>query len=179
MGKAQVGLLHPGEMGAAVGACLVAAGHPVFWASTGRGPVTAARAEAAGLRDAATAGALARRADVILSIAPPQAALDVARSVAGSAAPGFGGVYVDANAISPGTAGEVARIVEAGGGHDVDGGGIGGPPPGPGGIRRGRRGRAAGHIARGDSPGPPPVSLGAPACPCREPAPWKSGICSP
>src|ERR1035441_9862995 len=135
MGKAQVGLLHPGEMGAAVGACLVAAGHPAFWASTGRGPVTAARAEAAGLRDAATVGALAWQADVILSICPPHAALDVARSVAGSAAPGFGGVYVDANAISPGTAGEAARIVEAGGGHYVDGGVIGLPPPGPGRTR--------------------------------------------
>jgi 3-hydroxyisobutyrate dehydrogenase-like beta-hydroxyacid dehydrogenase len=135
MGKAQVGLLHPGEMGAAVGACLVATGHPVFWASTGRGPVTAARAEAAGLRDAATVGALARQADVILSICPPDAALDVARSVAGSAAPGFGGVYVDANAISPGTAGEIARIVEAGGGHYVDGGIIGLPPSVPGRTR--------------------------------------------
>ena len=135
MGKAQVGLLHPGEMGAAVGACLVAAGHPVFWASTGRGPVTAARAEAAGLRDAATVGALAWQADVILSICPPHAALDVARSVAGSAAPGFGGVYVDANAISPGTAGEAARIVEAGGGHYVDGGIIGLPPSVPGSTR--------------------------------------------
>jgi 3-hydroxyisobutyrate dehydrogenase-like beta-hydroxyacid dehydrogenase len=135
MGEAQIGLLHPGEMGAAVGACLVATGHPVFWASTGRGPVTAARAEAAGLRDAATAGALARQADVILSICPPHAALDVARSVAGSAAPGFGGVYVDANAISPGTAGEVARIVEAGGGHYVDGGIIGLPPSVPGRTR--------------------------------------------
>ncbi len=135
MGKAQVGLLHPGEMGAAVGACLVATGHPVFWASTGRGPVTAARAEAAGLRDAATVGALARQADVILSICPPDAALDVARSVAGSAAPGFSGVYVDANAISPGTAGEIARIVEAGGGHYVDGGIIGLPPSVPGRTR--------------------------------------------
>ena len=135
MGKAQVGLLHPGEMGAAVGACLVATGHPVFWASTGRGPVTAARAEAAGLRDAATVGALAWQADVILSICPPHAALDVARSVAGSAAPGFGGVYVDANAISPGTAGEAARIVEAGGGHYVDGGIIGLPPSVPGSTR--------------------------------------------
>ena len=146
MGKAQVGLLHPGEMGAAVGACLVAAGHPVFWASTGRGPVTAARAEAAGLRDAATVGALAWQADVILSICPPHAALDVARSVAGSAAPGFGGVYVDANAISPGTAGEAARIVEAGGGHYVDGGIIGLPPSVPGSTRLYLSGARAGEV---------------------------------
>jgi 3-hydroxyisobutyrate dehydrogenase-like beta-hydroxyacid dehydrogenase len=146
MGKAQIGLLHPGEMGAAVGACLVAAGHPVFWASTGRGPATAARAEAAGLRDAGTVGALARQADVILSICPPHAALDVARSVAGSAAPGFGGVFVDANAIAPGTAEEVARIVEAGGGDYVDGGIIGLPPSVPGRTRLYLSGARAGEV---------------------------------
>jgi len=128
MSQEQIGLLHPGEMGAAVGGCLAAAGHPVLWASAGRGPGTAARAEAAGLRDAGTVGKLARQAGVIVSICPPHAALDVARSVAGTAAPGFGGVFVDANAISPGTAEEVARIVEAGGAHYVDGGIIGPPP---------------------------------------------------
>jgi coenzyme F420 hydrogenase subunit beta len=42
---------------------------------------------------------------VILSICPPHAALDVARAVEG-----FDGVYVDANAISPMRAQEVAAI---------------------------------------------------------------------
>jgi 3-hydroxyisobutyrate dehydrogenase-like beta-hydroxyacid dehydrogenase len=135
MGQAQIGLLHPGEMGAAVGGCLVAGGHPVLWASAGRGPATSARAAAAGLRDAGTVAALSRQADVILSICPPHAALDVARSVARSAAGGFGGVFVDANAISPGTAQEVARIVEAEGAGYVDGGIIGPPPSVPGRTR--------------------------------------------
>jgi 3-hydroxyisobutyrate dehydrogenase-like beta-hydroxyacid dehydrogenase len=147
MGEAQIGLLHPGEMGAAVAGCLAAAGHPVLWASAGRGPATAARAGAAGLRDAGTATALARRAGVILSVCPPHAALDVSRSVAGSAAPGFGGVYVDANAVSPGTAREIARIVEAGGAHYVDGGIIGPPPAVPGRTRLYLSGARAAEVA--------------------------------
>jgi hypothetical protein len=46
------------------------------------------------------------------------------------AAAGFTGVYADANAISPGTAGQVRAVVEAAGARYVDGG-IVGPPPGP------------------------------------------------
>src|SRR5579871_4793600 len=107
MNEATVGLLHPGEMGAAVGQCLVAAGHRVLWVPDGRGPASAARAAGAGLT--AVPGGLAelvREAEVIVSVCPPHAALDVARQVAG-----FGGVYVDANAVSPATAREIARIV--------------------------------------------------------------------
>jgi 3-hydroxyisobutyrate dehydrogenase-like beta-hydroxyacid dehydrogenase len=117
-----VGLLHPGEMGSAVGAALRQRGHPVLWASADRSEATARRAAEAGLEDAGTVEELARRSDVILSICPPHAALDVARSVAG-----FAGVFVDANAIAPETAREVARIV----GRCVDGGIVGSPPQPP------------------------------------------------
>jgi 3-hydroxyisobutyrate dehydrogenase-like beta-hydroxyacid dehydrogenase len=68
-----------------------------------------------------------RTSDVILSVCPPHAALDVARSVAG-----FDGLFVDANAVSPATARELAAVVEDGGGRFVDGGIVGGPPPSPG-----------------------------------------------
>jgi len=119
-----IGLLHPGEMGAAVGRCLTASGNTVLWASEGRGPQTAARARAAGLADAGTAAEVADRAEVIFSICPPHAALDVAWAVQG-----FGGLYVDANAISPATAREVALMVEEGGATYIDGGIIGAPPP--------------------------------------------------
>src|SRR5258708_26109692 len=37
-----IGLLHPGEMGAAVGRCLAGRGYLVLWASAGRGPQPAA-----------------------------------------------------------------------------------------------------------------------------------------
>jgi 3-hydroxyisobutyrate dehydrogenase-like beta-hydroxyacid dehydrogenase len=125
-----IGLLHPGEMGAAVGRCLTGAGYSVLWASDGRGPQTAARARAAGLDDAGTVAEVADRADVIFSICPPHAALDVAWAVQG-----FGGLYVDANAISPATAREVALMVEEGGATYIDGGIIGLPPAAAGTTR--------------------------------------------
>jgi hypothetical protein len=121
-----IGVLHPGEMGAAVGACLVQRGLTVLWASAGRSAATADRAAAAGLRDVGTASEMSSQADVILSVCPPHAALEVAGSVAG-----FRGIYVDANAVSPATTREVAGIVTAGGASYVDGGIIGAPPRSP------------------------------------------------
>src|SRR2546427_749617 len=106
-------------MGAALGAVL----GEVLWASSGRSPETSGRAEAAGLTDARTVDELVRRSDVILSVCPPHAALDVARSVAG-----FDGVFLDANAVSPATARAIAAEIETGGGRFVDGGIIGPPP---------------------------------------------------
>ena len=125
-----IGLLHPGEMGAAVGRCLTGAGHTVLWASYGRGKETIVRAVAAGLTAGATPRQLAAEAGVILSICPPHAALDVAWAVHG-----FTGLYVDANAISPGTAREVAQLITSNGGRYVDGGIIGPPPVTPGSTR--------------------------------------------
>ncbi|HET6550317.1 MAG TPA: NAD(P)-binding domain-containing protein, partial [Solirubrobacter sp.] len=98
MSETTIGVLHPGEMGAAIAAALAATGADVLWASDGRSEATAARAGRAGLRDAGDAAAVARAADVLLSVCPPHAAAAVARSVAG-----FEGVYVEANAVSPGT----------------------------------------------------------------------------
>jgi 3-hydroxyisobutyrate dehydrogenase-like beta-hydroxyacid dehydrogenase len=138
-----IGLLHPGEMGAAVGRCLRDRGHVVLWASAGRGPATAARAAAAGLIDADTVTEIASRCDVIVSVCPPHAALDAARQVAGA---GFGGLYLDANAISPATAREVAGIVAGGGAGYVDGGIIGTPPVAPGFIRLYLSGPRAGEV---------------------------------
>jgi 3-hydroxyisobutyrate dehydrogenase-like beta-hydroxyacid dehydrogenase len=121
---ATVGLLHPGEMGAAVGGCLVSVGHTVLWDPAGRSRASTGRALAAELTgvDLAT---LVARSSVILSVCPPHAALDVAGLVAGT---GYKGVYVDANAISVATAARVAAVVEAGGATYVDGGIIGMPP---------------------------------------------------
>jgi 3-hydroxyisobutyrate dehydrogenase-like beta-hydroxyacid dehydrogenase len=112
-------------MGSALGASLVGCGHAVVWASTGRSEATRRRAEEAGLADAGSIDELVRRCDVVISVCPPHAARDVAESV-GSL--GFGGVYVDANAVAPATAREVGAIVERGGTAFVDGG-IVGPPP--------------------------------------------------
>ena len=112
-----VGLLHPGEMGTAVGAALSAAGHEVLWVSAGRSEATRARAQA--FTDAGTTVELIARAEVVFSVVPPHAALDVAESL-----PPFAGIYVDANAVSPATAARVGATVD----RFVDGGIIGGPP---------------------------------------------------
>ena len=125
-----IGVLHPGEMGAAVAACLVGRGGTVLWASAGRSKATADRADAVALTDAGTTQELVRRSDVVFSVCPPHGALDVARSVAG-----FRGIFVDANAVSPDTAREIRAVVETGGARFVDGGIIG-PPPGPSAIAR-------------------------------------------
>ena len=128
MAMKTVALLHPGEMGAAIGACLRGRGLRVVWASAGRSAATRTRANAAGLEDL---GALQRAlgaADIVLSVCPPHGALELAREVAGH---GFKGVYVDANAVSPATVRNIGRVVEAAEATFVDGGIIG-PPPVPG-----------------------------------------------
>ena len=142
-----IGLLHPGEMGAAVGQCLVGNGYPVLWMPEGRSAATAARAQAAGLTAADGLADLVGRADIIISVCPPHAALDVAGQVAGTAGSGgpeagsagrptrLGRIFVDANAISPATTRKVAAIVAAGGAAYVDGGIIGAPPVAPGHTR--------------------------------------------
>jgi 3-hydroxyisobutyrate dehydrogenase-like beta-hydroxyacid dehydrogenase len=121
-----VGLLHPGEMGSSVAAALRSRGETVLWASSGRSAATAERAERAGLEDAGDAAELCRRCEVLLSVCPPHAAVEVAQ-----AANGFTGIYVDANAISPATARSIAQL------HDrfVDGGIVGPPPDQPGTTR--------------------------------------------
>ena len=124
MDELVVGVLHPGEMGAAIAAALRRSGTEVLWASSGRSQATARRAGEAGLADAGSVTNLAGGSVVILSVCPPHAALDVARSIGR-----FEGIYVDANAVSPTTAREIAGVIEAGGGRFVDGG-IVGPPPG-------------------------------------------------
>jgi 3-hydroxyisobutyrate dehydrogenase-like beta-hydroxyacid dehydrogenase len=127
-----IGLLHPGEMGASVGAAARAGGGRVLWVSEGRGADTRQRATAAGLEDAGTLRALVGASDVVLSVCPPHAAGEVARQVAGH---GFRGLYVDGNAVAPATARAIEGIVRAAGATYVDGGLIGPPPDRPGTTR--------------------------------------------
>lgn len=139
-----VGLLHPGEMGTAVGASVVASGARVLWVSEGRGETTAARAREIGLQDAGTLAALARSAEIVLSVAPPHAALDVARAMM---AQGFRGIYVDGNAVAPETARQIAALVEGAGARFVDGGIIGPANRVPGAARLYLSGDGAPEVA--------------------------------
>jgi 3-hydroxyisobutyrate dehydrogenase-like beta-hydroxyacid dehydrogenase len=112
----RVGLLHPGEMGVAIGAVLVERGHEVLWLPRGRSETTARRAADARLTSVGTLAG----AEVILSVCPPHAALDVARSVRGTKA-----LVIDANAVSPATAQRIGELI----GDRWADGGIVGPPP--------------------------------------------------
>lgn len=101
----RIGLLYPGEMGAAVGS---AAKPEVLWASAERSEATAKRAGAAGFTDVGSVEQLVETSDVILSICPPAIAEETAERVFGL---GFDGIYVEANAISPK---RMRRIAELG-----------------------------------------------------------------
>jgi 3-hydroxyisobutyrate dehydrogenase-like beta-hydroxyacid dehydrogenase len=133
-----VGLLHPGEMGAALGAVLSGRGESVLWASSGRSAATAERARAAGLEDVGTVDELAGRSDLVLAVCPPAAAVNVARSVLP-----FDGIYVDANAVSPATARRIAGLVA----RYADGGIVGPPPREPGTTRLYLSGEEAQRVA--------------------------------
>ena len=160
-GQISIGVVHPGSMGAAVGASIVAAGRRVVWSGEDRSAATHARAEAAGLHDVSWLNAVVNQSDIILSICPPSAALEVAQDVRNL---GFQGVFVDANAVSPDTAREGQRIIESVGGEFVDGGIIGGPPTKSGMTRLYLSGAEAPRVARLIEGGPLDVTvLDAPA----------------
>lgn len=140
-----VALLHPGNMGATIGAAAAAGGARVLWASEGRGGATRRRAEQAKLADAGSLSGAVRQAGTVLSVCPPHAAIDVARAVA---AEKFSGIYVDANAVSRETAEEIGRIVAAGGAGFVDGGIIGSPVKQAGTTRLYLSGERAAEVAQ-------------------------------
>lgn len=120
----KIGLLNPGQMGVTIGAAALTSGAEVLWASAGRSADTRQRAEQSGFSDAETLQKVVDDSDIIFSVCPPESAIDLARSVA---ACGFNKIFVDANAISPGTAREIQQIIEAAGASFVDGGIIGPP----------------------------------------------------
>lgn len=128
-----IGLLHPGAMGASVGAALVGREHRVLWASEGRSAATRERAEGAGLKDAGSVEQLTSASATVISVCPPDAAPALAEQVAGT---GFGGVYVDANAVSPARGRAIGEAVLAGGARAFVDGGIIGPPAWKPGITR-------------------------------------------
>lgn len=119
-----VGILHPGQMGSSLAAAAQQSGCRVYWASEDRSEATRERARHLGLHDAGTMARLCEICDLLISVCPPHAAADLATRVASY---GFQGLYLDANAISPQSAVEVAQIVTRSGASAIDGG-IVGPP---------------------------------------------------
>lgn len=123
-----VGVLHPGAMGAAIGSALKPRAGVVVWAAAGRSQATSKRAELADLIAVPDVAALAQRSDLIISICPPHAAVEVAELVAAGLADRTASerpLYLEANAVSPATVRRVAGLL--GDEHVVDGAVIGPP----------------------------------------------------
>lgn len=127
-----IAILSPGDMGHAVARGLIERGAHVVTALAGRSAETRARAERTGIEDRHTLAATIECADLVLSILPPAAALDVAQA----AVPTLEQVgreifYADCNAVSPRTAETLAGLVTGTGAGFIDVG-IVGPAPGRG-----------------------------------------------
>ncbi|MGH3628636.1 MAG: DUF1932 domain-containing protein [Sciscionella sp.] len=121
-----VGLLHPGRMGAAIAAQIVAGGHTVLWCPDGRSAATHDRAEEARLRPVPL-GQLLADSEIVLSICPPAMAEQIATDVAEI---GYRGSYVDANAISPARMHRITTRFTQAGTVTIDGSIFGAPPGG-------------------------------------------------
>jgi L-threonate 2-dehydrogenase len=127
--KPTVAVIAPGMMGSAVAKRLSSSGLEVRTLLGGRSPASIARAKAAGMTDATEAEIAT--VDIILSIVPPGDALGLAERLAPALrASNRKPIYVDCNAVDPGTVLRIARVVEETGASFVDGGIIG-PPPEP------------------------------------------------
>lgn len=139
-----IGILHPGVMGAALGSALKPVAGAVIWAAAGRSVTTSKRAEIADLIGVPDLAELARRSHVIVSVCPPQAALDVARAVA-AALDGRRVLYVDANGSGPDTVAAIQMLL---GVDDVVAATVQGPPAWErGGTVLWLAGAAAGDVA--------------------------------
>ena len=115
-----IGVLHPGAMGATVAQTLMDSGHQVGWVSANRSAETAQRAR--GCMPFDSLDEIAAWADALISVCPPHGAVELAERVH---ATGFTGFYVDANALAPSTSLQIAEII--GISAYVDGGIIGPP----------------------------------------------------
>ncbi len=127
-----VGILSPGDMGAAIGGVLHQSGLDVITCLGGRSELTRVRAEEAGIRSVDDYDELVREADVVLSVLVPAESRSIADQVAASmrrtdARP----VFVECNAIAPQTVRAIDGVIRDAGGSLIDAGIIGSPPRHP------------------------------------------------
>lgn len=116
-----IGIVSAGELGAVLGGILVGRGYRVVTALEGRGARTKQRAVSAGLEVVDSLAALARIADVVLSVVPPSAAVEVAEQYCAQAAPLPRRLFIDINAIAPATVMRIDEVCRRQGVRCVDG----------------------------------------------------------
>lgn len=126
-----IAFLYPGMMGASLARALRQRKphYTLLTSLSGRSQASIDRAESAGLQNVPLSHLVAR-SDIIVSILPPSAAVDLAKEIATvllfvkrSRPP----VYVEANAVAPDTVREISAILSAHGCPVIDGCVIGGP----------------------------------------------------
>ncbi len=123
-----IGLIGAGEMGAGLARAFIATGNTVICDLAGRSAESRARAEEAGIRPATLAEVAA--ADIVFSVLPTQCAKAEAARIAEIARPaGLSPAYVEANAIAPALAQEIAALFDGTAVPFIDAGLVG-PPPG-------------------------------------------------
>ncbi len=126
MNNATIAILMPGDMGHGVGLVLRQHGHEVITSLAGRSERSRKLAEAGQLKDAGDLDAVVDQADMILSILPPTSAAKLAEDVAAAMIrTGKSPVYVDCNAISPGTTSDLSAHITGAGATFIDAGIIG------------------------------------------------------
>jgi 3-hydroxyisobutyrate dehydrogenase-like beta-hydroxyacid dehydrogenase len=116
-----VGILYPGELGAALGSLLEKNGIRVVTTLNGRSQHTVRLGRAAGLTVLDSLSDVVREADVVVSVVPPDAAATLADQYAELAALSpAGAIYVDVNSIGPKLVRSVGDRITAGGRSFVD-----------------------------------------------------------
>lgn len=124
-----VGIISPGDMGAAIGKVLSDSGLDVITCLEGRSELTRLRAEESGMRNAPSLDRLVSEAELILSVLVPSQALPLAELIAGSVRrTGCHPAYADLNAIAPQTVVRINSVMTDAGVTFIDGGIIGSPP---------------------------------------------------
>jgi 3-hydroxyisobutyrate dehydrogenase-like beta-hydroxyacid dehydrogenase len=122
-----VGIISPGAMGSAVGRALAAGGARVVATLEGRSARTERLAEGIELLPSLDAVVIA--SEIVLSIVPPGAAVQVVQDIGDAARRAGGGPLVaDLNAVAPTTMATVAATLAGAGLAAVDGSISGGPP---------------------------------------------------
>lgn len=135
-------------MGGVVAADLTRAGHHPHWVSAHRSPATSERADQAGAIGHAGLASAIEACAVVLSVCPPDNALEIATAVAEAASvAGATPLFVDANAIAPVTMRAVAATIAPSGCPVVDGGIVGPPPAASGSTRLYLSGERADEVA--------------------------------
>jgi 3-hydroxyisobutyrate dehydrogenase-like beta-hydroxyacid dehydrogenase len=142
-----VAIVSPGAMGSAVGAALVRGGARVVVSLAARSERTRRLAESAELTVLESLEEVVREAEVVLSVAPPEAARAIAGDIARVAeSTDARPLVADLNAISPNTMRAIAAEL-AGVGIDLVDGSISGPPPWKPGTRIYLSGERAQEVA--------------------------------